>query len=233
MSTILATSSTWTSIGPAPIVGNTSDGGIVTGRVTSIATDPADPTGSTVFIGTAGGGVWEGANIHSSSPTWTPLTDNLATQINDPLVTLSVGAVAAVLDPVTQTPVLYAGLGEANAESTFMTPGSGASQFYGAGLIKSTDGGQTWTLLGGNGTANLFYRSAISRIVIAPPNPAIVSPNNLGVVYAAVSTAKNGVTGNEGIYASPDGGQTWINTTAAAGLPANLTYSDLALDPAN
>src|SRR5438132_7149188 len=88
LSTILAPSSTWTSIGPAPIVGNTSDGGIVTGRVTSIATDPADPTGSTVFIGTAGGGVWEGANIHSSSPTWTPLTDNLASQINDPFVTL-------------------------------------------------------------------------------------------------------------------------------------------------
>jgi hypothetical protein len=43
---------------------------------------------------------------------------------------------------------------------TFMTPGSRASQFYGAGIIKSTDGGQTWTLLGGSGTSNLFYRAS-------------------------------------------------------------------------
>src|SRR5947209_2880235 len=60
LSTIPAPTNAWAAIGPAPMVGNTSYGGTVTGRVTSIAVDPADKTGSTVFIGTAGGGVWEG-----------------------------------------------------------------------------------------------------------------------------------------------------------------------------
>jgi len=231
--TIAGPSGVWTSIGPAPIVGNTSDGGIVSGRVTSIAPNPADPTGNSVYIGTAGGGVWAGSNIHSNAPTWTPLTDNLAAQVNDPFVTLSVGAVTAVLDPASQITTIYAGLGEANAESTFMTPGSGGSQFYGTGIIKSSDGGQNWSLLGGNGTSNIFYRSAISKIIALPPNPAIVGPNNLGVVYAAVSTAKNGVVGQEGIYISTDAGVTWTNLTAATGLPTNLMYSDLVIDPAN
>src|SRR5207245_2768910 len=111
-----------------------------------------------------GGGVWEGNDIHSASPTWVPLTDNLAEQVGDPLVTLSVGAVATAWDPATASTVIYAGLGEANSISTTMDPGSANSQFYGAGIVKSTDGGQIWTLLGGPGSSNNFYRSAISKI---------------------------------------------------------------------
>lgn len=149
----------------------------------------------------------------------------MVAQINDPLVTLTVGAVATVLNPSSNTPVIYAGLGEPNAVSNLMTPSTGATQFYGTGIIKSTDLGNTWTLLGGNGASNIFYRAAIRKIVTVPNNP--------NIVYAAVSIAKNGVTGNQGIYASTDGGQTWTNTTAAAGLPNNLQYSDLVMNPAN
>lgn len=55
LSAIPAVSSTWAPIGPSPLVG-VGDGGTVSGRVTSIATNPLDST--TIFIGTAGGGVW-------------------------------------------------------------------------------------------------------------------------------------------------------------------------------
>lgn len=181
---IALAASPWTAIGPAPIVGNTSDGGTVTGRVTSIATDPnpADTTGSIVYIGTAGGGVWEGTNLNSATPgnvTWTPLTDNLAAQVNDPLVTLSVGAVATVWDASTNSTVIYVGLGEANAVTNLMTPSEGATQFYGTGMIKSTDGGQTWTLLGGSSTrtCSMGRRSPRSspiptiRTSSTPPSP--------------------------------------------------------------
>ena len=34
-------------------------GGTVTGRVTSIAVDPSDPSGNTYYVGTANGGVWK------------------------------------------------------------------------------------------------------------------------------------------------------------------------------
>ncbi len=223
----------WTAIGPAPITGDLLDAppladGAVTGRVTSIATDPnpADTTGYTAYIGTAGGGVWEGTNIHSSSPDWVPLTDNLS-NIGDPLLSLTVGAVATAWDPSTASTVIYAGLGEANSISTYMNPSNANSQFYGAGILKSTDGGQDWSLLGGPGSSNLFYRSAISRIVVSPSDPSIV--------YAAVSTAKNGITGNEGIWSSTDGGSSWTNTTQTA-IPGSDQdmFSDLVMpDPNN
>ena len=85
------------------------------------------------------------------------------------------------------------------------------SQFYGTGLIEGVNSYQDptavkWQLLGGNGTSNIFYRSAISKIVVDPMNP--------NIIYVAVATAKNGVTGHEGICASTNGGQTWTNTTA-------------------
>jgi hypothetical protein len=155
------------------------------------------------------------------------LTDNLAAEIPDPLVTLTMGAVATAWNASTDSTVIYAGLGEANSISTTMNPNNANSQFYGAGIIKSTDGGQTWTLLGGPGSANIFYRSAISKIVVDQSDPDIV--------YAAVATAKNGVTGNEGIWSSTDGGQTWTNTTATAIPGSNQDmFSDLVMpDPNN
>lgn len=225
----------WTAIGPAPIFGDQLDAPesakyAVSGRVTAIVVDPSDPTGNTVYIGTAGGGVWMGTNINTDSAatprTWTPLTDNLATQINDPLVTLTVGAVAAVSNPSTSSTILYAGLGEPNAISTVMIPGKANSQFYGTGIIKSIDGGQNWTLLGGSGASNIFYRSAISKIVVSPSNP--------NLVYAAVASAKNGVTGNEGIWKSTDGGLTWTNTTKTA-IPGSNQYmfTDLVMPDSN
>lgn len=225
---VLSSTPSWTAIGPAPITGNTSDGGTVTGRVTATAADPnpSDTNGNTVYIGTAGGGVWMGQNIHSGTPTWTPLTDNLAAQTGDPLINLNLGAIATTWDPTTKSTVIYAGLGEANSESNLMTTSSGASQFYGAGIIESVNGGQTWTLLGGQGSSNIFYRSAISTIIIDPTN----SDN----IYVAVSTAKNGVVGNEGVWHSADGGQTWVNTTASQIVGSTVDmYSGLVMDPSN
>ncbi len=97
---LVLSSTSWNPIGPAPIVGNTSDGGTVTGRVTAIAADPnpSDTAGNTVYIGTGGGGIWMGQNVHSSTPTWTALTDDLATQTGDPLINLNVGAIATAWD---------------------------------------------------------------------------------------------------------------------------------------
>ena len=37
-------------------------GSTVTGRVTSVAVDPSDPSGNTYYVGTANGGVWKTTN---------------------------------------------------------------------------------------------------------------------------------------------------------------------------
>lgn len=228
----LLSTAAWQAIGPAPITGETlvatPAGGDGSGRITSIAVDPNDATGNTVYVGSAGGGVWKTINSYNSSgpPTWLPLTDNVAAQVGNPLVTLTVGSLAVASLPAATanaapTTLILAGLGEANADSTSMVPFNAPSVFYGQGILRSLDGGNTWALVGNA----QFSRSAIGRIVI--------DPSNNQHILAAVATSENGVTGNEGIWQSFDQGNTWANTTLASGIPDTVMFSDVAFNPAN
>ncbi len=168
---------TWINIGPAPmrnsIIGQQQVD--VTGRVTALAVDPRDP--NVVYLGAAQGGVWKSTNDGVS---WTPLTDDQPS--------LAVGALA--LDP--QNPdTIYVGTGE---------PHASLDSYYGAGVLKSIDGGQTWQQLG----AREFTGLGISSIV--------VHPSNANMVYAASSAAVGAVgprVPSQGIFRSTDGGQTW------------------------
>jgi Sortilin, neurotensin receptor 3, len=115
--------------------------------------------------------------------------------------------------------IIYAGAGEAH-----MGPSKARNFrdniYYGRGVLKSTDGGASWTLLG----AAEFDRVTISKIVVEPSDP--------NTVYVAVGAlATNGVLGNTGIWKSIDGGATWSNTTA--NISALAAFSDLVMDPAN
>ncbi len=94
----------------------------VSGRVTAIAVDSSNP--KRVFVGGAVGGVW---GTTDGGTTWTPLTDDQ--------VTLSIGSIA--IDP-TNPQIIYVGTGEEDY----------LNSYYGAGILKSTDGGSTWTQLG-------------------------------------------------------------------------------------
>src|SRR4051794_39831258 len=58
-----ATAAGWTPLGPAPIVsaasGSNQDYGFITGRATAVAVDQNDPSGNTVYLGGAYGGLWK------------------------------------------------------------------------------------------------------------------------------------------------------------------------------
>jgi hypothetical protein len=75
----------------------------------------------------------------------------------------------------------------------------------GGGVYRSTDGGVTWTQLSGAPGTGL-PAEGVSDVVADPGNPQRF--------YAAVSDFFFGDTGNEGVYRSDDGGQTWtpVNT---------------------
>jgi hypothetical protein len=87
-------SGSWIPLGPMPLASDASGNGTqdyhqVAGRATAVAIDPADPTGSTVYIGGAQSGIWKSTNATTSpanSVTWIPVSDDQAT--------LSIGAVA-------------------------------------------------------------------------------------------------------------------------------------------
>jgi photosystem II stability/assembly factor-like uncharacterized protein len=142
----------------------------IEGRITAVAIHPNDP--NTVYVGSANGGVWKSTDFCAS---WTGLFDNMNTQ--------SIGSLA--IDPK-HPEVVYCGTGEAN---------SLRSAYPGAGLYKSTDGGQSWTLSG------LSASYSIAAIAI--------NPQNTSELYAAVLGAQRKNTPERGVYKSTDAGASW------------------------
>jgi hypothetical protein len=165
------------------------------GRTTAMAISPACNQGNcTLWIGVAGGGVWKTDHaLHTNNLGWTRSSNGLTSN--------AIGALA--IDPNNPN-VLYAGTGEPNA--------SGDSE-AGVGIFKSTDGGDSWSLL--PGSVAVANTRAVSEITI--------DPTNSNIVYAAIARAVRGishVTGGAisrtgtpqptlGVYKSTDGGNTW------------------------
>ena len=203
-------SAPWQPIGPNQVA--TIAYGNVTGRVTSIAIDPADATGNTVYVGTTGGGVWKSVNAAGSpaTVTFTPLTDTLpvfsANAGNSATPSLSIGAISV------QSGVVLAGTGD---------PNDASDSYYGSGLLRSADGGLTWTLVqnsqdGVNGNHS-FMGLGFAGFAW--------SSTTAGTVVAAVSQAAEGVLVNApdqtnsvmGLYYSTDAGITWHMSTIMDG----------------
>jgi hypothetical protein len=103
----------WTPLGPEPLASDATGDGFqdynqVSGRATAVALDPADPTGNTVYIGGAQGGVWKSTNAATTianNVTWSAVTDDQAT--------LSIGSI--VIQPGNSNPapsVILVGTGE-------------------------------------------------------------------------------------------------------------------------
>ena len=202
----------WQPVGPTQVI--TSAYGAVAGRVTSIAADPSDTTGSTVYVGTTSGGVWKSTNAagNPASVTFVPLTDAVYSSLSTtPWATsLSIGAISVQPVAPGATPVILAGTGD---------PNDTTASYFGAGILRSTDGGTQWTLIPqssdlGAGSSMDFSFAGTGFAGFAWGN---VSGNP--VVVAAVSQDESGVEVNAGeqsvlgIYYSTDLGQTWLMAT--------------------
>lgn len=193
--------SVWEPLGPSGVL--TQNFGLVTGRVSSIALDPADVTGNRVFVGTTGGGVWASQNAASSSQViFTPLTDNAT--LPSVLPSVSIGAVSVQPGG---TGVILAGTGD---------PNDALDSYYGSGILRSTDGGSTWTdivatadrvyLFSGEGFAGFAWSTVNPQLVVA----AVAEAYEGTVVDAPVRNYSYA-----GLYYSTDAGATWSLATVS------------------
>lgn len=203
----------WQPLGPSSILSPTYNN--LTGRITAVAPDPNDLTGNTVYIGATGGGVWKSTNAAGplGSVTFTPLTDTLpvfsANTGASAIPSLTVGALA--VQPITN-PVIIAGTGD---------PNNVTDSYYGEGLLRSADGGLTWTLIqssndGVNGFHS-FIGLAASGIAFSTTTPTLVVAAFSTSAQAAIVGA---VTNDSfpGLYYSTDAGKTWQMATIQDGV---------------
>ena len=194
-------SAAWTAVGPAQVLSGTY--GLVTGRVSALAFDPADTSGNTVYLGTTGGGLWKSTNAAANAGVkFTPLTDTLPVfSLNAgsaATASLSIGAVALA------NGVLLAGTGD---------PNDATDSYYGSGLLRSVDGGLTYTLVqgsqdGANGNHS-WFGLAFAGLAFSGANPQLVVAAVSQSAEGALVNAPSAANSVMGLYYSTDAGVTW------------------------
>ncbi|AFK01827.1 glycosyl hydrolase BNR repeat-containing protein [Emticicia oligotrophica DSM 17448] len=149
------------------------------GRVNCIAFHPTDS--STFYIGFGQGGIWKTTNGGES---YTPLGDNL------PILRVS----AITIDP-NNPEIIYISLADfAYIGYDLYTADRKRNTYYGVGVWKSTNGGNSWQQTG--------LKNQLSEAINSITRTIWVNPSNSKEVI---------VVGTKGIFKSFDGGDTWSN----------------------
>lgn len=165
----------------------------MSGRIAAIDGVPGDPEGrrpTTLWVGAASGGVWKSED---AGITFEPVFDDHPQ---------SIGAIR--VDP-TNPDVVWVGTGE---------PWVRNSVSVGAGVYKTTDGGESWTLMG------LEDSERIGAIRI--------DPTDGDVVYICATGHLWNANEERGVYKTTDGGETW---EAILQVDADTGCADLDIDP--
>jgi photosystem II stability/assembly factor-like uncharacterized protein len=171
-------------VAPGTFVWNNIGPGNVGGRTRAILVQGTSPN-YTIYAGGVAGGVWKSTDGGTS---WTALDDLMP----------NLAVTTLVQDPNNDS-VIYAGTGEGF---------SNIDSVRGAGVFKTTDGGNNWNQISATNTSDFYY-----------VNQLHVSPNNSNIIYAATRT---------GIHKSDTSGDTWMNI--ASGIFSSRSgYLDLAV----
>ncbi|HKD12746.1 MAG TPA: PKD domain-containing protein [Thermoanaerobaculia bacterium] len=183
----------WESIGPRPIQSvalSNQSWGNVSGRVSAVAVDPADE--STLLLASATGGIWKSTDAGAH---WRPVSDTTASL-----------ATSHICYAASNPAIVYAATGEVDNAGAEVTPSQSFGTYLGAGLLRSADGGETWSRV----DLDLPREAVLSRVLVSQTDPQTV----LVGIYLYQDIAADGFHSG-GIYRSTDGGvhftQTFVN----------------------
>lgn len=161
---------------------------VMSGRITSIDAVNSDP--KIVYAGSANGGVWKSVN---GGVSFKPVFDKYTQSIGDITV------------DQTHPDTVWVGTGECNVRN---------SVSVGTGIYRTTDGGDTWKLMG------LEDSERIADI--------LVHPGNSDLVYVAAMGHLWDSNEERGVYKTTDGGENWEKILF---VDENTGCADLAMDP--
>lgn len=151
------------------------------GRLNFVRIHPTNA--STLFVGSPSGGLWKSTNGGTS---WTSNTDSIAQVI---------GCTDLAIDP-TNPNIMYLATGDGDA-----------SDNYSVGILKTTDGGNSWN------TTGLSFAPGNMKTI----SKLLLNPNNTNILLAATSA---------GVYRSTDAGISFTLTQAGA-------FKDMEFMPGN
>lgn len=139
------------------------------GRLRVILPDTADTTGNTVYVLASGGGLWKSIDFLNTTPTWTPLTDFIGSNLSG----------SAAFGRSTST--LFVGAGDPFD--------SGIGGF----MVKSVNSGSTWSSPIQLGTATKIYDIKVDTtqatdVVLVGTNAGLFRSTDAGATYAAVAS---------------------------------------------
>ncbi len=146
----------------------------------------AKSNSNVIYTASAGGGIWVSKDGGTS---WAATSDQWAFQHSN----------CVAVDP-TNANIVYAGTGDYVGFFTKQTQG----------VMKSTNGGASWTQVGAPGMKN----SVVSKILVDPSNPNVI-----------VAATGKGPSADNGIYRSTDGGLTWTQTQSGVSVD-DLQYGN-------
>ena len=141
----------WKSLGPDPLNDITYGGQSAqdaSGRALTVAIDPNNS--KTILVGAAQGGIWKSTD---DGRTFKPVADNVPSL-----------AVKVIRYAPSNPQIVYAGTGEPHSSTSI----------YGQGVLKSTDGGETWTHLPSSGNGWDFSELSVSGLQVHPRNPDLI-----------------------------------------------------------
>ena len=158
--------------------------GNIGGRVRSIVINPANS--DQILIGSVSGGIWKSTDGGTS---WVPKTD-----------TADVMAIGSMVMDPTNSNVVYAGTGEGWLNEDAV---------YGGGIFKTTDFGDTWTLLSSTTGASVSDFRDVLKMAADPSGNIYAATKDYMSKYGLGSYGLAG-----GLFVSTNGGTSWTKISS-------------------